>query len=58
MFRVCYKSTHLREGIDSNASYTLGTIENTNLSIGGFLADLHWSPLTFLFAVSRFTNNH
>ena len=35
----------------------LGTTENTNLAIGGFLAGLHRSPLTFLFVFSGFTDN-
>ena len=54
---MSYKSTHPREGIHSNTSFILGTIENTNLAIGGFLAGLHRSLLTFLFAFSGFTNS-
>ena len=54
---MCYKSTYLQEGRYSDTSFTLGTTENTNLTIGGFLARLHRSPLTFLFAFSGFTDN-
>ena len=54
---VCSKSTDLRKGRHSDTSFTFGITKNTNLAIGGFLAGLHQSPLTFLFAVSGFTNN-
>ena len=54
---VCYKSTDLQEGRYSDTSFTFGTTENTNLAIGGFLAGLHQSTLTFLFAFSGFTDN-
>ena len=47
------KTLILREGIHSDTSFILGTTENTNLAIGGFLAGLHRSPLTFLFAFFR-----
>ena len=54
---MCYKSIDLQEGGHSDTSFTFGTTENTNLVIGGFLTDLHRSPLTFLFAFSGFTDN-
>ena len=54
---MCYKSIHLWEGIHSYTSLILGTIENSNLAIEGFLASLHRSLLTFLFAFSGFTDN-
>ena len=55
---VCaIKSIYLQEGRYSDTSFTFGTIENTNLTIGGFLAGLHRSSLTFLLAFSGFTDN-
>ena len=54
---MCYISIHPQEGIYSNSSFIFGTIENTNLAIGGFLANLHRSPLIFLFAILGFTDN-
>ena len=33
------------------------THKDTNFAIGGFLAGLHWSPLTLLFILSGFTSN-
>ena len=40
-----------------DTSFILGTTKNTNLAIGGFLAGLHRSPLTFLFAFLGFINS-
>ena len=54
---MCYKSIHPWEGIHLDTSFILGTTENTNLTIGRFLAGLHRSPLTFLFAFLGFTDS-